>query len=441
METTIRLNKFISDSGICSRREADKHIEQGHVIVNGKRAQIGDQVSGKDKVLVNGQLIIQQAEDDFVFLAFNKPVGVVSTTEIGAKDSIVDYIGYHERIFPIGRLDKDSQGLIFMTNNGDIVNKILRAGNNHEKEYVVTVNKPITETFIEKMAQGVPMLGTTTKKCKIKQESVFTFRIVLIQGLNRQIRRMCEYFEYEVTKLERVRIMNINLKGIPLGEWRELTAHEMAEIQHSISESSSTEEASIPQKVSGVKQGRKETPTKREQIALELRNPEIVVPVNKSASTQKRLVPRTPFEHDNSVEKSSVKGKSTMPKSSSDDRKPAVRGGAPRGAKPASSAERGGTPSRFPAKGGSGAPRNSDPRSATKGGSASTRSSSKGGGSTLKSATKGAGAPPRPGAKRAPVKRSAAARQLDRETNPNPKSNQLRTGSKTTTSKRRPSRK
>lgn len=440
MDTTIRLNKFISDSGICSRREADKHIEQGHVIVNGKRAQIGDQVSGKDKVLVNGQLITQKDEDDFVFLAFNKPVGVVSTTEIGAKDSIVDYIGYHERIFPIGRLDKDSQGLIFMTNNGDIVNKILRAGNNHEKEYVVTVNKPITDTFIEKMSQGVPMLGTTTKKCKIKQESVFTFRIVLIQGLNRQIRRMCEYFEYEVTKLERVRIMNINLKGIPLGEWRELTTHEMAEIQNSIAESSSTEEASIVQKASGVKQGRKETPTKREQIALESRNPETIVPVNKSASTQKRLVPRTPFVHDGLETKSPAKAKGATSRGASErtaGSKPSVS----RGSKPSVSADRPASSSRFPSKARGSAPRSTDSRPSSKPSSGGSRPPSKGGASGSKAPFKSAGAPARPGAKRAPVQRSAAARQMDRETNPNPKSNQLRTGSKTTTSKRRPSRK
>src|ERR1035437_4471215 len=244
MAEKIRLNKFISDSGYCSRREADKYIEQGHVTVNGKRAKLGDQVSLRDKVQMNGNLIEAKKGDDFVFLAFNKPVGIISTTEIGVKDSIIDYIGYHERIFPIGRLDKDSQGLIFLTNNADIVNKILRAGNKHEKEYLVTVSKPITDLFIEKMGNGVPMLGETTKKCKVVKESVYTFRIVLVQGLNRQIRRMCEYFEYEVTKLERVRIMNINLKGIPTGEWRPLTPHELTEIMDAIANSSSTAEPS-----------------------------------------------------------------------------------------------------------------------------------------------------------------------------------------------------
>jgi len=241
----IRLNKFISDSGYCSRREADKYIEQGHVTVNGKRAKLGDQVSLRDKVQMNGNLIEAKKGDDYVFLAFNKPVGVISTTEIGVKDSIIDYIGYHERIFPVGRLDKESQGLIFMTNNGDMVNKILRAGNSHEKEYLVTVDKPLTDEFILKMGNGVPILGEMTRKCKVVKDSLFTFRIVLIQGLNRQIRRMCEYFDYEVVKLERIRIMNISLKGLPIGEWRQLEPHEMKEINAAISNSSSTEEASI----------------------------------------------------------------------------------------------------------------------------------------------------------------------------------------------------
>ena len=245
MTEKIRLNKFISDSGVCSRREADKYIEQGHVVVNGKRAKLGDQVSLKDKVMLNGNPIAAKTGEDFVFLAFNKPVGIISTTEIGVKDSIIDYIGYHERIFPVGRLDKESQGLIFMTNNGDMVNKILRAGNNHEKEYLVTVNKPITDEFILKMGSGVPILGEITKKCKVVKDSVFSFRIVLVQGLNRQIRRMCEHFDYEVSKLERIRIMNVSLKGLPVGEWRQLEPNEMKEIMAAIENSTSTEEGSI----------------------------------------------------------------------------------------------------------------------------------------------------------------------------------------------------
>lgn len=239
MNEKIRLNKFISDSGVCSRREADKFIEQGHVFVNGKRAEVGTQVSKHDKVMLNGNWIKAKEGNDFAFLAFNKPVGIISTTEIGVKDSIIDYIGYHERIFPIGRLDKDSQGLIFLTNNGDIVNKILRAGNKHEKEYLVTVDKPITDEFILKMGAGVPILGEMTKKCKVSKESVYVFRITLIQGLNRQIRRMCEYFGYEVLKLERIRIMNISLKGLPLGEWRQLEPSEMDQIMTAIANSSS----------------------------------------------------------------------------------------------------------------------------------------------------------------------------------------------------------
>jgi len=238
-----RLNKFISESGLCSRREADRYIEKGTVFINGKRARIGDQVFAGDKVMVNGHHIEPKEESNFILLAFNKPVGITSTTEGTVRDNIVDYINYSERIFPIGRLDKDSSGLIFLTNNGDIVNKILRAGNKHEKEYVVTVNKPITEDFIFEMSNGVPILGVNTRKCKVRQLSTFVFNIILIQGLNRQIRRMCEHFGYEVTKLERTRIMNISLKGIPTGEFRELTDEEMKAITKSVENSSSEAKA------------------------------------------------------------------------------------------------------------------------------------------------------------------------------------------------------
>lgn len=233
----IRLNKLISESGICSRREADKYIEKGQVLVNGKRVEIGSSVNKNDKILVNGLLVEPKVEEDFVILALNKPVGIVSTTENGVRDNIVDYVGYHERIFPVGRLDKDSQGLIFLTNNGDIVNKILRAGNSHEKEYIVTVNKPITDDFVRRMSSGVPILGVVTKKCKVKKVSPYIFNIILVQGLNRQIRRMCGYLGYEVQKLERVRIMNISLKGIALGEWRFLEPNEISEIKAAIAHS------------------------------------------------------------------------------------------------------------------------------------------------------------------------------------------------------------
>ena len=237
---SIRLNKYISESGICSRRQADKFIEHGNVFINGKRAKIGDQVFPSDKVVVNGNHIEPRLEEDAIFIAFNKPVGVTSTTEKGVKGNIVDYVNHSERIFPIGRLDKDSQGLIFLTSDGDIVNKILRAGNEHEKEYLVTVDKPLTDHFINSMASGVPILGTMTKPCVVVKESVFVFKIILIQGLNRQIRRMCEHFGYQVTKLERTRIMNIQLKGIPIGEWRELTETEKTGIFRLIENSVST---------------------------------------------------------------------------------------------------------------------------------------------------------------------------------------------------------
>lgn len=227
MQESVRLNKFISDSGYCSRREADKYIEQGSVFINGTRAIIGTQVKPRDTVVVNGHTIQRKDQEDDLYIALNKPKGITSTTEKGVEDNIVDYIGHPRRIFPIGRLDKDSQGLIFLTTNGDIVNMILRAGNQHQKEYIVTVDKPITADFVERMAAGVPILGVVTKKCVVEQLSSNVFKIILVQGLNRQIRRMCEYFGYNVTKLERTRIMNIELKGIPLGEWRELTDAEM----------------------------------------------------------------------------------------------------------------------------------------------------------------------------------------------------------------------
>ena len=237
--TTVRLNKFISDTGYCSRREADRFIERGHVFINGKRAKIGDQVKIGDVVRVNGHELEPRQQEDLVFIALNKPTGVTSTTEDGVRDNIVQFVNHSSRIFPIGRLDKDSQGLIFLTNQGDMVNKILRAGNHHEKEYLVTVDRPLTPEVIAGMAMGVPILGVVTKKCKVVQEGPNEFRITLIQGLNRQIRRMCEYFGYDVIKLERVRIMNITLKGLALGEWRDLTADELAGIYRMTSSSSS----------------------------------------------------------------------------------------------------------------------------------------------------------------------------------------------------------
>ncbi len=237
--STVRLNKFISESGLCSRREADRFIEQGNVFINGRKANIGDQVKIGDRVRVNGNELEPRKGANEIFIALNKPVGITSTTEEGVRDNIVRFVNHSSRIFPIGRLDKDSQGLIFLTNNGDMVNKILRAGNNHEKEYVVTVHKPLTDAVIQGMANGVPIMGVNTKKCKVTRESATVFRIILVQGLNRQIRRMCEYFGYEVVKLERVRIMNISLKNLPLGEWRDLTEAEMSIIYSMLKDSAS----------------------------------------------------------------------------------------------------------------------------------------------------------------------------------------------------------
>ncbi len=252
-QSSVRLNKFISESGLCSRREADRFVAKGLVFINERKANVGDQVQVGDRVRVNGNELEPRQDDDTIFIALNKPVGVTSTTEEGVKNNIVRFVNHSKRVFPIGRLDKDSQGLIFLTNNGDMVNKILRAGNNHEKEYVVTVNKPLTQDAITVMAGGVPMLGLTTKKCKVVQEGVNTFRIVLTQGLNRQIRRMCEYVGYDVIKLERVRIMNISLKGLPLGDWRDLTESEMKIIYGLLEQSSNVDEKKTAQKQSAKK--------------------------------------------------------------------------------------------------------------------------------------------------------------------------------------------
>ncbi|MEC4089009.1 23S rRNA pseudouridine(2604) synthase RluF [Pseudoalteromonas rubra] len=238
-----RLNKYISETGFCSRREADTLISDGRVSVNGQIAEMGLKVSDADTILVDNKPL--KAKPKRVYIAYNKPVGVTCTTERKIKSNIVSAIQYPERIFPIGRLDRPSEGLIFLTNEGDIVNKILRAGNNHEKEYVVTVNKPVTDAFIKGMRSGVPILGTVTKKCFVKKTGARQFTIVLTQGLNRQIRRMCEYFDFEVQTLKRVRIMNVNLNGLRPGQWRHLSESEMAEINASIEGSSKTEEASV----------------------------------------------------------------------------------------------------------------------------------------------------------------------------------------------------
>lgn len=239
---SISLNKYISSTGVCSRREADKFIEAGKVTINGRVAVMGNRVEPKDVVKINGKPIKNQ--ETSIYIAFNKPRGITCTTDLKDKTSIISYIKHQKRIFPIGRLDKPSEGLIFLTNDGDIVNKILRAGNNHEKEYIVTVDKPIRADFIRKMSEGVPILETVTKKCFVEKQSEFVFRIILTQGLNRQIRRMCEYLGYEVKRLCRVRIMNITLDKLPVGKWRNLSPNEMKIIQKLIANSSKTEEAS-----------------------------------------------------------------------------------------------------------------------------------------------------------------------------------------------------
>lgn len=232
------LNKYISETGICSRREADKLIKAGRVKINGKVATLGNRVEAGDSVKVDNKPLVRKEKT--IYIAFNKPVGITCTTDRKDRDNIIDYINHPKRIFPIGRLDKPSEGLIFLTNDGDIVNKILRAGNQHEKEYIVTVNKPITEKFIQRMGNGIPILGTKTKKCLVQKKGKYVFKIVLTQGLNRQIRRMCEYLGYKVFKLKRTRIMNMNLEGIAPGQWRYFSKKEITEIQKMVKNSSKT---------------------------------------------------------------------------------------------------------------------------------------------------------------------------------------------------------
>jgi len=229
----VRLNKYLSEAGYCSRRAADKLIDAGRVTINGRVPELGTKVGSTDEVRVDGERITSENKKS-TYLAFNKPIGIVCTTDTRVeKDNIIDYINYPKRIFPIGRLDKPSEGLILLTDDGDIVNKILRASNNHEKEYHVTVDKPISQTFVERMANGIPILDTITKKCTVEKLSTFRFKIILTQGLNRQIRRMCEYLNYNVTALKRVRIMNIKL-DMPVGEYRDLTTGELHELNQLI---------------------------------------------------------------------------------------------------------------------------------------------------------------------------------------------------------------
>ena len=232
------LNKYISETGFCSRREAGKFIEQARVSINGNIAIKGNRVQEADVVEIDGEPV--KTKDKIVYLVFNKPVGVTCTTDLKDKDNIISFINYKSRIFPVGRLDKPSEGLIFLTNDGDIVNKILRAGNNHEKEYVVTVDKPINGDFIHKMSNGIRILDTVTKKCSVKQEGKNRFRIILVQGLNRQIRRMCQVCGYQVQTLKRVRIMNITITNLPVGKWRYFSVDEIKTIEDLLSKSIKT---------------------------------------------------------------------------------------------------------------------------------------------------------------------------------------------------------
>jgi 23S rRNA pseudouridine2604 synthase len=221
----MRLNKYISETGICSRREADAWIASGRVTINGKRAELGTQVNEGDEVRVDKRVV--GGKKRHIYICLNKPVGITCTTERHIEGNIIDFIGHAERIFPIGRLDKDSEGLILLTNHGDIVNVILRSENNHEKEYIVTVDKPVTESFLTGMARGVNILGARTKPCRVSRVDKYVFRIILTQGLNRQIRRMCEVFGYQVRRLQRIRIMNIRLGNLKAGQWRNLSDAEL----------------------------------------------------------------------------------------------------------------------------------------------------------------------------------------------------------------------
>ena len=234
----VRINKFLSEAGVCSRREADRQIEAGNVTIDGVVARMGDRVLNGQTVTYNGQVVSK--EEEMLLIALNKPAGIVCTAEKREKNNVIDYINYPKRIYPIGRLDKDSEGLLLLTNNGEIVNKMMRSGNRHEKEYLVTVNRNISDSFIRRLAGGVPLveLGVTTRKCHVKKLSSRQFKIILTQGYNRQIRRMCEYFGYRVVKLERVRIMNISLGDLPRGKYRDVTPEEYRGLQQLIANSS-----------------------------------------------------------------------------------------------------------------------------------------------------------------------------------------------------------
>lgn len=330
----IRLNKYISESGLCSRREADRFIELKNVTINRKTAVLGDRVGPKDVVRVNGIVVEPRAKEDEIYILFNKPVGITSTTDSSDKDNIIDYIKYGERIFPVGRLDKDSQGLIILTSNGDIVNKILRAGNQNEKEYVVTVDRPITDKFIEGMASGVPILGVNTKKCKIHAESKFVFRITLIQGMNRQIRRMCEHFGYEVLRLERVRIMNLSVKGIPLGDYREIKPEELAELREMISSAEKTKAPLKMTKTPGLKDAERSM-----HIARSLQRKNIAPTDEESVKDSRKVTPIV-----NPKSKSNRKSATDRKRGGGSFKGRTAGGSRPSGGRPGSGGRSGGKP-------------------------------------------------------------------------------------------------
>ncbi|AFL79592.1 pseudouridine synthase family protein [Aequorivita sublithincola DSM 14238] len=262
---SVRINKAISDSGFCSRREADTLIEKGRVTINGEKSTLGDRVMPGDTVCVDGKPIAENTKE--VFIMLNKPVGITCTTDTRFDDNVVDFVNHPERIFPVGRLDKPSEGLLLLTNEGDIVNKILRAGNAHEKEYIVKVDRHVTDEFIKRMGSGIPILDTVTKRCKVERISRFEFKIFLVQGLNRQIRRMCEYLGYEVVALQRIRIMNLVLGDLPVGEWRDLTSEELKTLRDSVKDSDG-----MPKVYGKESRQIKEEPKKPEVIRREERN-------------------------------------------------------------------------------------------------------------------------------------------------------------------------
>ncbi len=280
----VSLNKVVSGSGFCSRREADKYIETGRVTINNRTARKGDWVKPNDVVAIDGEKIKSPKKNAAVYIAFNKPVGIASTTDTSDKSNIIDYINYSKRIFPVGRLDKDSDGLIFLTNDGDIVNKILRASNHHEKEYVVTVDKPVNEAFIRKMSDGIPILDEVTKKCYVRAEGTRRFRITLTQGLNRQIRRMCEHLGYEVHTLTRVRIMNVSLGNLATGQWRYFTVPEIEKMYEIIADSSKTDQRVPKERIPKARKEKPPVEKEDEEPTQPFHEYEVVRPVKKRST-------------------------------------------------------------------------------------------------------------------------------------------------------------